>query len=204
VAVQAGRGPGGGTRQQGCDVSSAPSSTRYHIVYNLDKSVRYPKILDIVISRYRTKIKDDIKGFAFDIAVSQYFTKISHPKKNFDIKVAKDSKKSPEIEYRAYISKFSLRYRNQKFNIESGKEPCFGASSISYTLSMPIYDFKFQNRTKCSAPRPPSKDINKDNEMDFDDLRGYMDQDIPARQFTITEFGPLAQLKCQIRIIIIK
>ncbi len=38
--------------------------------------------------------------------------------------------------------------------------------------------------------------LNEEREMDFDDLRDYLDQDIPAKhfgQFPIAESGPIAQ-----------
>jgi hypothetical protein len=44
-----------------------------------------------------------------------------------------------------------------------------------------------------SVPRPPSIDNNEDSEMDFDDQRDYMDQDIPAWKFLTAQFGPTAQ-----------
>jgi hypothetical protein len=36
-------------------------------------------------------------------------------------------------------------------------------------------------------------DSNEDREMDFDDHRDFMDQDIPAGQFTTTDPGPIHQ-----------
>jgi hypothetical protein len=44
-----------------------------------------------------------------------------------------------------------------------------------------------------SLPRQPSSDSNEDREMDFDDHRDFMDQDIPARQSPIPDPGPIHQ-----------
>ena len=45
------------------------------------------------------------------------------------------------------------------------------------------------------VPSPPSRDSNKGREMDFDsdDLRDYMDQDIPAGHSTTAAPGPISQ-----------
>jgi hypothetical protein len=44
-----------------------------------------------------------------------------------------------------------------------------------------------------SLPRPPSSDSNDDREMDFDDHRDFMDQDVPAGQFPSADPGPIHQ-----------
>jgi hypothetical protein len=44
-----------------------------------------------------------------------------------------------------------------------------------------------------SLPRPPSSDSNEVREMDFDDHREFMDQDVPAGQFPTTNPGPIHQ-----------
>jgi hypothetical protein len=41
-----------------------------------------------------------------------------------------------------------------------------------------------------SLPRPPSSDSNEDREIDFDDHRDFMDQDVPAGQFRVTTADP--------------
>ncbi len=41
--------------------------------------------------------------------------------------------------------------------------------------------------------RPPSSDSNEDSEMDFDDHRDDMDQEVPAGQFPTADPGPLHQ-----------
>jgi hypothetical protein len=42
-----------------------------------------------------------------------------------------------------------------------------------------------------SLPRPPSSDSNEDREMDFDDLRDFMDQDVSVGQFPTADPGPI-------------
>jgi hypothetical protein len=44
-----------------------------------------------------------------------------------------------------------------------------------------------------SLPRPPSSDRNEDCEMDFDNHRDFMDQDVPAGQFPSGDPGPIHQ-----------
>jgi hypothetical protein len=44
-----------------------------------------------------------------------------------------------------------------------------------------------------SLPRPPSSDSNEDREMDFDDHRDFIDQDVPAGQFPTADPGPIHQ-----------
>jgi hypothetical protein len=44
-----------------------------------------------------------------------------------------------------------------------------------------------------TLPRPPSCDSNEDREMDFDDHRDFMDQDVPAGQFPNADPGPIHQ-----------
>ena len=51
---------------------------------------------------------------------------------------------------------------------------------------------KFSNSGP-SLPRPPSSDSNEDREMDFDDHRDFMDQDIPAGQFPTADPGSIHQ-----------
>jgi hypothetical protein len=50
-------------------------------------------------------------------------------------------------------------------------------------------------KTGPNVPFPPFVHSNEENKMDFGDLRDYMDQDIPARQYPTAnlEFGPIAQ-----------
>jgi hypothetical protein len=49
------------------------------------------------------------------------------------------------------------------------------------------------SKTGASVLRPPSIDSNEDREMDLNDHRDNMDQDIPARQFPTAQSGPIAQ-----------
>jgi hypothetical protein len=42
-----------------------------------------------------------------------------------------------------------------------------------------------------SPPRPPSSESNVDHEMDFDDHRDFMDQDVSAGQFPTANPGPI-------------
>jgi hypothetical protein len=56
---------------------------------------------------------------------------------------------------------------------------------------MPIYNFF--SKTGANAPRPPSMDSNEDREMDFDDHRDFIDQDISAGQFPTADPGPIHQ-----------
>ncbi len=51
----------------------------------------------------------------------------------------------------------------------------------------------FSSKAGASVPRPPSMDSNEDREMDFDDHRDFMDQDIPAGQFPTAYPGPIHQ-----------
>ncbi len=51
----------------------------------------------------------------------------------------------------------------------------------------------FRSKAGASVPRPQSIDSNEDHEMDFDDQRDYMDQDIPAGKFPSSQSGPIAQ-----------
>jgi hypothetical protein len=44
-----------------------------------------------------------------------------------------------------------------------------------------------------SLPRLPSSDSNEDREMDFDDHRDFMDQDVSAGQFPTADPGPIHQ-----------
>ncbi len=44
-----------------------------------------------------------------------------------------------------------------------------------------------------SVPRPPVSDSNEDREMDFDNHRDFMDQDIPEGQFPTADPGPIHQ-----------
>ncbi len=44
-----------------------------------------------------------------------------------------------------------------------------------------------------SLPRLPSSDSDEDCEMDFDDHRDFMDQDVPAGQFPTADPGPIHQ-----------
>ncbi len=54
---------------------------------------------------------------------------------------------------------------------------------------MPTYNFQFQSRSN----RPQSIDSNEDSEMNFDDQRDNMDQDIPAGKSPTAQSGPTAQ-----------
>ncbi len=58
----------------------------------------------------------------------------------------------------------------------------------------------FSPKTGSFAPHPPSRDSNEDKEIDFDDLRDYMDQDSPAGQqdFHTAESGPISQFLTKI------
>jgi hypothetical protein len=51
----------------------------------------------------------------------------------------------------------------------------------------------FSSKTGASIPRPPSIDSNEDREMDFNNHRDNMDQDISARHFPTAQSGPIAQ-----------
>jgi hypothetical protein len=51
----------------------------------------------------------------------------------------------------------------------------------------------FSSKTGASVPRPPSIVSNEDREMDFNNHRDNMDQDIPAWQFPTAQPGPIAQ-----------
>jgi hypothetical protein len=51
----------------------------------------------------------------------------------------------------------------------------------------------FSSKARASVLRPPSIDSNEDCEMDFDDQRDNMDQDIPAGQFLTAQSGSIAQ-----------
>ncbi len=44
-----------------------------------------------------------------------------------------------------------------------------------------------------TVPGPPSRDSNEEHKMDFDDLRDFMDQDIPAGQIPTGATGSIAQ-----------
>jgi hypothetical protein len=44
-----------------------------------------------------------------------------------------------------------------------------------------------------SLQRPQSSDSNEDREMDFDDHRDFIDQDVPAGQFPTADPGPIHQ-----------
>ncbi len=55
---------------------------------------------------------------------------------------------------------------------------------------MPIKNFGSKG---ASVPRPPLIDSNEYHEMDFDDQHDYMDQDIPAGQFSTAQSGSIAQ-----------
>jgi hypothetical protein len=44
-----------------------------------------------------------------------------------------------------------------------------------------------------SVPRPPSSDSSEDREMDFDDHRDFMDQDVSAGQFPTADPGSFHQ-----------
>ena len=49
------------------------------------------------------------------------------------------------------------------------------------------------SKTGPSILRPPSTDSNEDREMDFDDRRDYLDQDISAGDLPTSQPGPLHQ-----------
>ena len=49
------------------------------------------------------------------------------------------------------------------------------------------------SKTGPSFPRPPSIDSNEDREMDFDDHRDFMDQDILAGDLPTSQPGPIHQ-----------
>ena len=49
------------------------------------------------------------------------------------------------------------------------------------------------SKTGPSIPRPPSIDSNEDHEIEFDDQRDFMDQDVPAGQFPTADPGPIHQ-----------
>ncbi len=51
----------------------------------------------------------------------------------------------------------------------------------------------FSSKTGPSVPCPLSIDSNEKREMDFDDLRDFLGQDIPAGQFATAESGPITQ-----------
>jgi hypothetical protein len=42
-----------------------------------------------------------------------------------------------------------------------------------------------------SVPHSPSRDSSEEHEMDFDDHRDFMDQDVPAGQFPTADPGPI-------------
>jgi hypothetical protein len=72
--------------------------------------------------------------------------------------------------------------------------------SLSVPLCPPPFSFRFppssqylilSSKTGPSVPRPPSMDSNEENEMDFDNLQDYMDQDIAARKSPTAESGPI-------------
>ncbi len=48
-----------------------------------------------------------------------------------------------------------------------------------------------------SLPHPQSRDSNGDREMDIDDHRDFMDQDVPAGQFPTADPGPIHQFLSQ-------
>jgi hypothetical protein len=50
----------------------------------------------------------------------------------------------------------------------------------------------FSSKTGASVPRPPSIDSNEDCEMDFNNHRDNMDQNIPAGKFLTAQSGPIA------------
>jgi hypothetical protein len=78
------------------------------------------------------------------------------------------------------ISKVFFDIEVKTFDIEGGKDPGIGASSISYTILL----------QGPSVPRLPSMDSKEDCEMDFDDPRDFMYQDIPAGGFPTVSADP--------------
>jgi hypothetical protein len=69
------------------------------------------------------------------------------------------------LEHPQYSTRYRIRYRCQ------------------YIIFCP--------KAGCSVSRPPWIDSNGDNEMDFDDQRDDMAQDIPAGQFLTADPGPI-------------
>ncbi len=51
----------------------------------------------------------------------------------------------------------------------------------------------FNSKTGPNVPRPTSRDRSEEREMDFDEQRDYMDQDVPVGQFPTAEPGPIHQ-----------
>jgi hypothetical protein len=51
----------------------------------------------------------------------------------------------------------------------------------------------FNSKRGASVSRPPSIDSNEDCEIDFNNHRDNMDQDIPARQFPTAQSEPIEQ-----------
>ncbi len=78
----------------------------------------------------------------------------------------------------------------------------------SVFLERPQYHTRYRIRYRCpyiisckaaaSFPRLPSIDSNEDHEMDYDDQRDFMDQNIPAEQFPTADPGPIHHFLCGI------
>jgi hypothetical protein len=148
-------------------------------------------------SRYWTDILYDIKVFTFNILISRYCNTIlySISNKNFDIVPIKGVQRPwnfdiiPDIEGFSSISKL---------------KPSISKVAKTLELERPQYRIRYRILYRCrymiggsytgpSVPRPPSSNSNEDREMDFEDNRDFMDQDIPAGQFPPADPGPIHQ-----------
>jgi hypothetical protein len=99
--------------------------------------------------------------------------------------------KSVEFEYRTYISKIFLRCRSQKLQYRSQKLQYRRWQRTSFFYR---YRTLYRIRHRCiymilnsvtgpSVRHLPSRDSGEEREIDFDDHREYMDQEIPPGQF---------------------
>ena len=85
----------------------------------------------------------------------------------FDIDTNIEKPKTVVLERPQYRTRYRIRYR------------------VRYVI--------YCSKTGPSIPRPPSIDSNEDREMDFDDHRDFMDQDILAGDLPTSQPGPIHQ-----------
>ncbi len=72
----------------------------------------------------------------------------------------------------------------------SPKSTCL-KSMTRYRIRYRCQYITFSSKAGASVPRPPSIDSNEDREMDFDNHRDYMDQDIPGISCWAVPYCPI-------------
>ncbi len=91
----------------------------------------------------------------------------------------------------------STAFLQYRYNIECTKTVFLECPQYStrYRIGYQCHYIIFSSKAGTIVPRhgPPSIESNdsEDHEMDFDDQRDYMDQDIPAGQFPTPDPGPI-------------